>query len=204
MSEKMDLLVEELNKEKESKRRVKNTFLENIHIENILALFVLFYIIGGNKDNNILKSVVKNPENMHVQVSKMNHIVRDISPYFEDDVRTSLTGLESVLNVVENIYGIKNGAYKTKAQSMGKISAPKKHIKVLEKIAPHLEGPGRENAVKILELNNRIEDLTGNEKNIIKTGQNVIEILDLLNVKQATEMKNNIAAIKTVMKLLNN
>jgi len=204
MSEKMDLLVEELNKERDSEKRIQKTFLENMHIENILVLFVLYYIIGGGKSNNILKSVVKNPEDMYGHVSKMNHIIRDISPYFENNTRTSLTGLESVLNVVENIYGIKNGAYKTKAQSMGKISSPKKHIDVLEKITPYLEGPGRDKATRILELNNRIENLKGNDRNLIKKGQNMIEILDLLNVKQAKEMKNNINAIKTVMKLLNN
>ncbi len=199
MSEEMELLFEELDEEKKPDKRVRKNFLGNIHMESILAILSLFYIMGGK---NGISKFMEGSEDTYGHVSKMNHIIRDISPYFGDNTRTTLTGLESVLNVVENIYGIKSGAYKSKAQSMGNIESSKKHIKVLEKIAPHLEGAGKESAYKILELNNRMESLTGRSGNLLKNGQDIIEILDILNVKQAKELKSNITAIKTVVNLL--
>ncbi len=200
MSEKMDLLFEELDERKESDKRVRKNILGNVHMENLLAILPLFYIMGGN--NNIFKSIEKSSGDTYGHVVKFNHIIRDISPYFDDNVRTTLTGLESVLNVVENVYGLKSGVYKTKAESMGKLSTPKRHLKVLEKIAPHLEGTIKDNAYKILELDNRMESIRANNKDLLKSGQDIIEILDILNVKQAKAIKSNIAAIKTVVNLL--
>mgnify|MGYP001033290587 CR=1 FL=1 len=199
-NEKMELLLEELNSRKEKREVQKNTF-GNIPTGSLFIGMLLFSAMA-KKETNFLK-LTDDPKDKYYKVSKINHLVKDLVPYFDYNGRSMLANIESVLNIAENLYGIGSGINKNKAYSMGKIYHPKKHLKLLETVSPYLEGKGRENTEKLLKLNYMLERLQyNNKKDILKSGQDVIEILDLLNIKKAQELKQNINTMKTIASLL--
>lgn len=208
MNEKIDSLFEELNEEKEKQTQStsqKNSFLGDIHIEGILFILFIIYIISKKNDKPSFKLDALHSGDIYNKISKMNYLVNDITPYFGYNTRSTLLGIGSLLNAAENIYGINKGAHKEKAKTMGRVTSPKQTIKVLEAISPHLEGTGKENVNKILAVNNKIDRIKNNKDgNLLQNGQDIIDVLDMLNVKKATEIKNNINQIKAVMKLINN
>lgn len=201
-NEKIELLFEELN-DKNQEILGRNNPSSDIHIENLL-IGILFLFVVKNRKLNPLK-LAENPEEKYYKVSKMNSLIRDVTPYFGYTGRGMLVNIESILNIAENLYGIGSGESKNRARTMNRISHPKKHIKILETVAPYLEGKGRENTDKLLRIDQKIERLQRNDrKDILKSGQDIIEIMDLLNIKKARELKQNINTIKTFISLFNN
>lgn len=208
MNEKIELLFEELNEEKEQQAQTKSqksNFLGDIHIEGILFILFIIYLISKKNDKPLLKLEAFQSGDIYNKISKMNYLVNDISPYFGYNTRSMLVGIGSLLNAAENLYGINQGVHKEKAKAISKVSSPKQTIKMLETLAPYLEGTGRENVNKILSVNNKMDRIKNNKGgNLLQNGQDMIDMLDMLNVKKAKEIKNNINQIKAVMKLINN
>lgn len=205
MDEKINQLIEELNNEEykeEQSLTTAKSFPSNIHIENIL-IGLLFLFLINNKKDSLLTKLNKDPKELYGHISKTNYLIRDIMPYFGDDARSALSGMEALLNIAENVYNMKSGIYKERAKSMGTVNTPKKPIKLLQTAAPYLPNTGKENVNKFLDINNRIERLQNpQDRNLLRNGQEILELLDLLNVPQAKKIKGNIDTIKTFASML--
>lgn len=205
MEQKIEQLLEELDKEEAGLVDKKN-FLDGMNIEYILVGIALLLGFSNNEKSLpfSLKLDQDSPEEAYDKISRMNHMVKDIMPYFGSNMRNVFTGIESLLNIAENVYGMNSGVYKTRAQSMGDVDVPKKPIRILEAASPYLKGTGKENIDKFITINNKIEKLQNNkDANILENGKEILDILDLVNVKQARDIKNRITTFKTLMNLLN-
>ncbi len=207
MEQKIEQLLEELEEE-ETALSEKKGLLDGMNIEYILIAIVLLFVFAKNDGGGSLPFSLNldqdDPEEAYDKISRMNHLVKDIMPYFGLNMRNMFSSIESLLNIAENVYGMNSGVYKKRVETMGEIDVPKKPIRILEAASPYLRGTGKENIDKFLTINSKIERIQNNkDASILENGKEVLDILDLINVKPARELKQRITTIRTLMNLLN-
>lgn len=208
MEQKIEQLLEDLENE-DMAIVEKKGLLNGMNIEYIFIGIVLLLVFSNsNKNDSCLPFTLKldenDPEETYEKITRMNHMVKDVMPYFGFNMRNMFKGIESLLNIAENVYGLNSGINKKKVQAMGEIDIPKKPIKILEAASPYLKGTGKENIDKFLTINNKIEKLQNNKNsNLLENGKEVLDIMDLVNIKQARDIKQKITTIGTLMNLIN-
>lgn len=209
MEQKIEHLLEEIEDE-ETTSLEKKGLLDGMNIEYILIAIVLLFVFAKNDGGGSLNLPFTlnvdqdDPEDAYDKISRMNHLVKDIMPYFGLNMRNMFSSIESLLNIAENVYGMNSGVYKKRVEAMGEVDVPKKPIKILEAASPYLKGTGKENIDKFLTINNKIEKIQNSkDASILENGKEVLDILDLINVKPARDIKERITVIRSLMRLLN-
>ncbi|MCG8483367.1 MAG: hypothetical protein MJA31_08680, partial [Clostridia bacterium] len=100
MEQKIEQLLEELDKEEAGLVNKKN-LLEGMNIEYLLVGAALLLGLSNNEKSIpfSLKLDQDDPEDAYDKIARINHLVKDIMPYFGSNMRNMFTGIESLLNI---------------------------------------------------------------------------------------------------------